>query len=1386
MLTVTLDGARLAVDPSHTLLQIAKQHHVDIPSLCGDHPHDPKAPCDLCAVEIAGAGIRRACQTHPVEGMVITTDSAALSAHRTSALGRILSDHYADCEAPCQRACPAGVDIQSYLHHIAMGDHRAATAVIKQTLPMPLSIGRVCPAFCEAECRRALVDEPLAIRQLKRHAADLDLAAPWQPEKKPAKGKRVAIIGSGPGGLTCGYYLGYEGFEVDLFEAMPEAGGWLRYGIPEYRLPKGILDQEIALMCQSGMRIHTGVRLGHDLGLSALCQEYDAVCLAVGASKAVPMEYPGSTLEGCYLGVDYLKDRMLEQRLTTGKRVAVIGGGNTAIDCARTAVRLGAETTLIYRRTRAEMPAEAYEIDEAEHEGVRFLMLTNPVENLADETGRVCQVRLEKMALGEPDASGRRRPEPTGEFMVEAFDTVIAAVSQKPDLSFMEREFMPLPFTRWQTLASHPETMHSGHHNLFAIGDLRRGPATAIEAVADGRKAALAIDHFLHGTMVDPVRPFNASKAPSLKQVDPAQFAHLKKIARAIMPHLGERAGSFAEVEQGFSDAAARTEASRCLECGCQANTDCALRDYATEYQVDQSALDTRECQKFAVDNSSEFIVFDANRCIGCGQCVQACNEQAVQGVLRFANNSDGTLATRPQCEAGVAMGDSRCVQCGACVQVCPTGALVDARHKSQGRTGLLTPVNTICTYCGVGCGVTLYVDEATQRIRYVEGNRHSPVNRGLLCVKGRFGFDFIQSEERLTTPLVRKHGKLVPASWEEAIALVAERFGAIRAEHGSDALAGFSSAKTTNEENYLFQKLMRRELGTNNVDHCARLCHASTVTGLEASLGSGAMTNDIPSIDHSDLIFIIGSDTSAAHPVIGSRIKQVVRSGKARLVVADPKRIGMADHACLYVAQRPGTDVMLLNGIMQQIIRHDWHDKGYIAERVEGFEALKAEVLSPDYAPDKVALITGVPAGQVMELARLIGTAKRTAVYYSMGITQHTTGHDNVRAIANLQLLCGNIGIEGGGINPLRGQSNVQGACDMGALPNNFPGYQKVDDPQAHARFVAAWQAPWLSTRPGLTLTETIDAACAGTIKGLYVMGENPVLSDPDQHHVIEGLRRLDFLVVQDIFLSETAQLADVVLPSCSFAEKSGHFTNTERRVQRLSPAIKGPGQAREDGWIIQQIANAMGGGWHYQSVAEITAEICRVTPQYAGIAWDKVGPAGLQWPCNDAAPEGTRLLHTRQFTRGKGQMVATPFRYAAELPDETYPMVLTTGRLLEQFHTGTMTRKTKGLDKLAGPRVMMSVVDAQRLGIGNSERVRVTSRRGHIELPAFVTKRMQPGVVFIPFHFAEAPANRLTINATDPHAKIPEFKVAAVRIDRMSDHQPRQERRAEPQSAC
>ncbi|EID0692573.1 formate dehydrogenase subunit alpha [Vibrio vulnificus] len=1393
MIQIVIDGKYRIVEAGQTVLQAAKVCGVEIPSLCGMNRSGEKIPCDLCVVEVESGGPRRACELEVYNGLTVKTQSEALSAHRKQALNRIMSDHYADCEAPCKTACPAGVDIQSYLYHIAQNDHQKAIEVIKRTLPMPLSIGRVCPAFCESECRRSLVDDAIAIRQLKRHAADADLAAQeaYTPEKKPDKNKRVAIVGSGPGGLTAGYYLTNEGYQVDVFEAMPQAGGWLRYGIPEYRLPKSILDKEIELMCRNGMTIHTDKKLGRDISLSQLSQDYDAVCLAVGASKAVAMDYPGSDLDGCYLGVDYLKDFVTEQRFITGKKVAVIGGGNTAIDCARTAVRTGADTTLIYRRTRDEMPAEDYEIEEAEHEGVKFHFLTNPAENIADEQGRVCSVKLEKMALGAPDASGRRRPEATGEYFTEAFDTVIAAVSQQADLSFMQGEALTLPLTRWNTADANPETMHSGTGNIFSIGDFRRGPATAVEAVADGRIAAQAIERFFDGDMENiPLKPFNSRKEQKLKQVDPLHFSHLQKVARTIMPELTsqQREQSFEEVELGFDNAEAMAEAARCLECGCQVNTSCDLRDYATEYGAEQhfhysvnikshdewQALRQNDPRhKYPIDHSSEFIVFDANRCISCGQCIQACREQSVQGVLSFMNLEKGRPVVRPDCRPnfggqGVMMGDSRCVQCGACVQACPVGAMTDGRDRSQGRETLLKKVDTICTYCGVGCKLTMHVDEAANQIRYVEG-AHSPVNEGMLCVKGRYGFDFVASEERLTTPLIRKDGWLQPASWQEAIRLIADKFSTIKQDFGGRALAGFSSAKTTNEDNYAFQKFMRRELGTNNVDHCARLCHASTVTGLEASLGSGAMTNDIPSIKHSDVIFIIGSDTSAAHPVIASHIKQAVRHHGARLIVADPKRIGMADHAELYLAHRPGTDVMLINGVMQQIIKNGWYDMEYIEERVDGFDTMLQEVMSPAYSLDKVELVTGVKADDIFAMARMIGTAKRTAVYYSMGITQHTTGHDNVRSIANLQLLCGNIGIEGGGINPLRGQSNVQGACDMGALPNNYPGYQKVYNPLVREKFVIEWDAPHLSAEPGLTLTEIIDGACRRDVRALYVMGENPVLSDPNQAHVIEGLEALDFLVVQDIFLTETAQYADVVLPSCSFAEKSGHFTNTERRVQRISPAVNPPGEAKEDWRIIQEIAKAMGSDWHYRSVADITNEITRVTPQYAGLKWENITPEGVQWPSNKNNPAGTRIMHQTQFTRGKGQMEAIPFRYAAELPDEEYPLVLTTGRVLEQFHTGTMTRKTQGLNNLAGPRAMISVQDAEALGIGNGDMLKVSTRRGEIEIAAFVTKRMQAGVVFIPFHFVESPVNRLTTTATDPHAKIPEFKVAAVRIEKL-----------------
>ena len=527
-------------------------------------------------------------------------------------------------------------------------------------------------------------------------------------------------------------------------------------------------------------------------------------------------------------------------------------------------------------------------------------------------------------------------------------------------------------------------------------------------------------------------------------------------------------------------------------------------------------------------------------------------------------------------------------------------------------------------------------------------------------------------------------------------------------------------------------------------------------------------MTNDIAGIKKADVILIIGSDTSAAHPVIAARIKQAVREGRSKLIVIDPKKIVMADYAEIYAAHRPGSDVAVLNCMMHEILKNGWEDKEYVQNRLEGFEEFKAEVMKDKYEPENVEKISGVPAETLRKIAKLFGTAKTASLYYAMGITQHTTGRDNVWSTANLQMICGNLGVEGGGVNPLRGQSNVQGACDMGGLPNVYPGYQKVVDENAQAKFEKAWNCK-LDNKIGITVTEMFDAMYDGNLKGLYVMGENPYLSDPDQNHIIKAMERVDFMVVQDMFITETAEYADVILPAAAYMEKEGHFTNTERRVQRINKVIDAPEGVKTDWEIIQLIANAMGSDWNYQNTRDITKEINELTPQYGGITWERVGRKGLQWPCPTIDHPGTPYLHKGKFARGKGLLSPIAFKEPDELPDDDYPLILTTGRVLQQFHTGTMSRKTEGLNNIAGPMVMISVTDAEKLGIGNSEEVKIATRRGEISAPAFVTKRIQPGVIYIPFHYKEAPANRLTNPALDPVAKIPEYKVCAAKVSKI-----------------
>ena len=526
-------------------------------------------------------------------------------------------------------------------------------------------------------------------------------------------------------------------------------------------------------------------------------------------------------------------------------------------------------------------------------------------------------------------------------------------------------------------------------------------------------------------------------------------------------------------------------------------------------------------------------------------------------------------------------------------------------------------------------------------------------------------------------------------------------------------------------------------------------------------------MTNDIAGIKEADVILVIGSDTTAAHPVIASHIKQAVRSDKTKLIVIDPKKIRLADYATVYARHRCGTDVAVLNGLMHIIIKNGWEDKEYIQKRCEGYDELKATVKK--YTPEYVEKISGIPAKTLKDIAELFGKAETASVFYAMGITQHTTGTDNVWSTANLQMLCGNLGKVGGGVNPLRGQSNVQGACDIGCLPNVYPAYQKVIDKSAQEKFEKGWGAK-LSDNVGLTVTEMIDGAYNGSLKALYVMGENPFLSDPDQHHVEEAFRRIDFMVVQDIFLTETAQFADVVLPSACFAEKNGTITNTERRVQRLRKAVNAPGKAKEDWEIIQGIANATGATWNFTGAEEIAGEIASLAPSYGGITWKRLETTdGLQWPCPTPEHPGTPILHREKFARGLGLMKAIEFKEPAESPDRTFPLTLTTGRVLEQFHTGTMSRKTDGLNELAGPMVMISIADAKKLKIKNNKMVQVETRRGSINAPAFVTSNIKKGTIYIPFHYVESPANRLTNPALDPVAKIPEYKVCAAKVSKV-----------------
>jgi formate dehydrogenase major subunit len=799
-------------------------------------------------------------------------------------------------------------------------------------------------------------------------------------------------------------------------------------------------------------------------------------------------------------------------------------------------------------------------------------------------------------------------------------------------------------------------------------------------------------------------------------------------------------------------------------------------------------------------DDSSKVIHVDHQACILCDRCIRACDD--VQGNEVIGRTGKGHAA-RIAFDLDVPMGESSCVSCGECASVCPTGALIDKaiglplRPRSE-----LESVDSVCPYCGVGCALTYHVDREQNAIVFAEG-RPSSGSQGRLCVKGRYGWDYSAHPQRLTKPLIRREeaypkgalskdvrgendGRRRPggfvddaevrpsfreASWDEALDLVATKLGGIRERHGADALAGFGSAKCSNEEAYLFQKLIRAGFGTNNIDHCTRLCHASSVAALLESIGSGAVTTTYRDVENAEVALLTGTNTTSNHPVAATFFKQARKRGM-KLIVVDPRREAIADQADHFCRIKPGTDVAFYNAMMHVIIEEGLVDTAFVAERTENFDALRETVAA--YTPERASKICGLEPDVIREVARVFGRAKSAIIFWGMGISQHVYGTNNARCLISLALLTGNVGRSGTGLHPLRGQNNVQGASDAGLIPMVYPDYQPVGDPAVRAKFEAAWGRP-LSPDPGLTVVEITRAAYEGRVRGMYIMGENPFLSDPNVNKVRQALSRLDFLVVQDIFLTETAEFADVILPASAYLEKQGTYTNTDRRVQLGAPVLEMPGEARLDWEIVQEVSRRIGYPMHYGSASEIFDEFAALTSSYATLRHDNLGPDGKLWPNPDPEHEaGPTVLFDDAFptANGRAKLVPAEWTAAPELPDDDYPFVLNTGRLLEHWHTGAMTRRSRALDAIA-PEAFVSIhpADAKELGVGEGDRVEIASRRGSIRLVARLTTREGRGAVFVPFHFREAAANLLTLDELDPDGKIPEFKFCAVRVTRCAE---------------
>jgi len=1144
---IILDGNIVKGNPGETILELSRRHGIEIPTLCNDDRLEPFTSCYVCVVEIEGIrGHQPACSTKITEGMKIITDNEDIRKSRKMALELMLSNHYADCIGPCRQTCPAGVDVQGYISLIEKGLYNDAVALIKETNPLPAICGRVCVRPCEAECRRNLLGEnaPVGIDYLKRFASDIDLESSTKfiPEKKPSSGKKVAIIGAGPGGLSAAYFLQINGHQADIFEASEKSGGWLRYGIPEYRLPNDIVDKEVKNITDLGVNIHYNKKLGGNLSYKELKEKYNAIILTIGSQRGTGIGCEGDDAENVFSGIDFLRNmEATGQRYDfTGKTIAVIGGGNTAMDCCRTSIRCNAKKVyIIYRRTEKEMPANPIEIHESKLEGVEYLFLTLPNKVNKDTDGKLKSITCIRMELGEPDASGRRRPIPVegSEFTIEV-DYALAAIGQKTDVNFIGdiNEFAEegsLQINKWGDIDARKDTLQTGIPSVFAAGDGVTGPATIIEAIAQAKIASTSAHQYLMNLPIEPAKKTFTSRRDNFRKQVPQDYAdRFGKQLREEMPTLApDQRFNFNEVELGYeSESIANQETQRCLECGCVAFLDCDLQKYSTAFNANQKGF-TGEFKEFNVDFRHPYIEIDNNKCILCGRCIRICREVVGASALGFINRGFDTFVAPSM---GDALQDTFCESCGMCLSTCPTGAITENVLFKPGPVKT-EEARTICNYCSVGCSIIL--NHRNGFVMKVTGNKGTVNHDGNLCKYPKFGYQYLNDPERITRPMLKVNGEFQAISFEEALSLIKEKITSVN----PDENAFFAGARLSNEEMYLVQKLARAAAKTNNIAGFHYLGRGNAYRlNCELNVPMG-------NIREASKIFLMGTEINKDHAVTGFLVQNTRHLKRIPVSLITVKENNSMKHKVDEVV-KIGSYYYFIKTVNHFLLTNGMENSLFLNDRTTGFEDYKTALLKENY--ERLVKLSGISGKEMIaQFAEDYNKQMNAVLIFSEKEISSAASTE----LFILAMITGKLGKTANGIISLKEKNNSQGLFDMGITPDAGPGGQSLRNPDFRQLLKEKWQTDTLPK----DIPDLLKLLTGNAIRNLFIFGEDPVgcatVENPK-----EWIRNADFVMVQDYFMTATALEADLVMPATFPAETGGSYTNAQKVIQEFDALMK------------------------------------------------------------------------------------------------------------------------------------------------------------------------------------------------------------------------------------